>query len=121
MKKLLTTLFTGLLGSRSPPEVIPEVEIVARDGLVYHQSSTEPLTGTVEEFHENGQLMIRENFIDGKQTGLHEYFHKNGQLRWRGNYKDRRQDGLWEWFDEDGNLTETRTFRNGELVETTTP
>ena len=94
MKRLLTILCLVLLSSYSySQEVIPEVETVTKDGLVYHQSSTEPFTGIVEDFHENGQLEVRKNFTDGKQ------------------------DGLWEFFDEDGNLTKTLTYRNGELVE----
>ena len=62
-------------------------ETVTRDGLIYHQDTNKPVTGIVEEFHENGQLMGRGNFIDGKREGLFEYF------------------------DEDGNLTDTRTYR----------
>ena len=68
-------------------------ETVTRDGLIYHQDTNKPVTGIVEEFHENGQLMGRGNFIDGKREGLFEYF------------------------DEDGNLTKTETYRDGELVE----
>ena len=74
-------------------EVIPEVETVIRDGLVYYQDTNELVTGTVEFFHDNGQLEMRGNFIDGKQ------------------------EGPWEWFDEDGNLIGTLMYRNGELIE----
>ncbi|SVC25054.1 uncharacterized protein METZ01_LOCUS277908, partial [marine metagenome] len=45
MKPLLL-LSVFLLSSYSySQEVIPEIETVTRDGLVYHQSSTEPFTG----------------------------------------------------------------------------
>ena len=47
-----------------------------------------------------------------------ETFHENGQLEQRANFKDGKREGLWEEFDEDGNLTETRTYRNGVLIET---
>ena len=67
--------------------------VLIRDGITYHQDTNEPITGIVESFHENGQL------------------------QYRGNYTDGVQDGLVEFFDEDGNLTETRTYRNGELIE----
>ena len=60
---------------------------------------------------------MRVNYIDGELDGLKERFYENGQLEFSGNVKDGKEDGLWEWFDKDGNLTETRTYRNGELVE----
>ena len=78
MKKLLTTLFTGLLGSRSPPD------------------------GLYESFYDNGQLMWRRNYIDGKENGLLEVFHHNGQLLSRENYIDGKEDGLRETFHENG-------------------
>ena len=45
-------------------------------------------------------------------------FHENGQLEIIGNYIDGERDGFWERFDEDGNLTRTLTYRNGVMVET---
>ena len=71
-----------------------------------------------EEFHENGQLRLRGNIIDGKLEGLSELFHENGQLEYRSNFIDGEFDGLHEEFDEDGNLTRTQTWENGVLVET---
>jgi len=126
----------------SSQKVFTKDQTVTRGGLVYHQDTNELVTGIVEEFHENGQLRIRNNFKDGKRDGPWEWFHENGQLRvrgsyiegeldglyeWfynngqserRGTYRNGEPDGLWEWFDENGNLTETRTYRNGDLVET---
>ena len=94
MKKLLAILYLVLLSVHSYSQgVIPGVETVTRDGLVYHQLSTEPLTGTVVSFYDNGQLLSRGNWIDGVLEGLVEFF------------------------DEDGNLIETKTYRNGVLVE----
>ena len=143
MKRLLTILCLVLLSSYSySQEVIPEVETVTKDGLVYHQSSTEPFTGIVEWFHGNHRVGSRKNYIDGELDGLTELFHDNGQLWVRQNYIDGELNGLWEWFDRNGqlssrtnyiygvhdglreefsvngNLIRTMTFRNGELVET---
>ena len=118
MKRLLAILCLVLLSSYSySQEVIPEVETVTKDGLVYHQSSTEPFTGIVEWFHDNHRVGSRKNYIDGELDGLYEYFHENGQLNVRGNYVDGVPDGLFEDFDEDGNLTKTETWENGEVVE----
>ena len=90
MKRLLTILCLVLLVSCSQEPPL----LIIRDGITYDQNTNEPVTGIVETFHENGQLEFRGTVIDGKPV-----------------------DGLWELFDEDGNLTETMTFRNGELVE----
>ena len=59
--RLIGLILCGLLLSvhSYSQEVIPEVETVTRDGLIYHQSSTEPLTGIVVSFYENGQLTVR--------------------------------------------------------------
>ena len=86
---------------------------VTRDGLTYHQDTNKPVTGIVEEFHENGQLMGRGNFIDGKREGLKEVFYRNGQLQYRGNHIDGEIDGLSESFHENGQLRwRTRTQKN---------
>ena len=100
--RLITTLCLVLLVSCSqevPTEVTPQpLEVVTgpfliRDGIYYHQDTNELVTGTVEEFHDNGHLKERGNYIDGVP------------------------DGLFEDFDEDGNLTKTETWENGEVVE----
>ena len=119
MKRLLTILCLVLLSSYSySQEVIPEVETVTKDGLVYHQSSTEPFTGIVEWFHDNHRVGSRKNYIDGELNGLWEWFDRNGQLSSRTNYIYGVHDGLREEFSVNGNLIRTMTFRNGELVET---
>ena len=41
---------------------INESQTVERDGITYHQD--DPFTGTVEHFHDNGQLSSRGNYID---------------------------------------------------------
>ena len=90
--------------------------------------------GLWKYFYENGQLNMRGNYIDGKQNGPFETFYENGELWERGNYRDGvenglwehfhengqlslKRDGLWEIFDPNGNLIETKTYRNGEAVE----
>ena len=106
------------MSTPSSQKVFTKDQTVTRGGLVYHQDTNELVTGTVEKFHDNGQLQERGNFIDGELDGLYEWFYNNGQSERRGTYRNGEPDGLWEWFDENGNLTETRTYRNGGLVET---
>jgi len=142
MKKLLSILCVVLLSSYSySQEIIPEIETVTRDDVVYHQSSTKSFTGIVEWYHDNyrvgsrknyidgklngltelfydnGQIWVRQNYIDGELNGLSEWFDRNGQLSSRTNYVYGVQDGFREEFSVDGDLIRTMIFRNGELVE----
>jgi len=106
------------VSTRSSQKVFTKDQTVTRDGLIYHQDTNELVTGIVEEVRDNGQLRIRNNFKDGKEDGLVEWFNGDGQLYVRGNSRNGKRDGLFEFFDRNGNLTDTRTFRNGEWVET---
>ena len=97
---LLGLVLCGLVLSAcfQEPEVSQEPEVftgpfIVREGITYDQNTNEPVTGIIEEFHINGQLQVRENYIDGVENGLREYF------------------------DIDGNLTSTETYKNGELIE----
>ena len=144
MKKLLTILCLVLLVSCS--NEVETDKLVYRNGLYYEVNSTKPFTGSVVEYHDNGQLEMRGNYKDGKDDGLWESYYENGQLEMRGNYKDGepdglrefhydngqlesrgnvkdggfgfgQEDGLWEYFDEEGNLTETQEWKDGVLQE----
>ena len=86
------------MSTPSSQKVFTKDQTVTRGGLVYHQDTNELVTGIVEEFHENGQLMGRGNYIDGKREGLKEVFYRNGQLQYRGNHIDGEIDGFWEGF-----------------------
>ena len=67
-------------------------------------SSCSSPDGPAESFYENGQLLSRAHFKDGKLEGLREDFYENGQLKIRGNFKDGKEDGLGERFYENGQL-----------------
>ena len=43
--------------------------------------------GLVEKFYDNGQLLLRENYKNGKLNGLWEYFDESGKSRGNENYK----------------------------------
>ena len=90
--RLLTILCLVLLSVHSYSQEVVTGPFLIRGDIYYHQDTNEPVTGIIEELHENGQLWMRSNFIDDEP------------------------DGLWEDFDEEGNLIRTGTFRNGEEV-----
>ena len=52
-------------------------------------------TGKVFKLHENGQIAVKGQLIEGKFDGLKVEWHKNGQKESEGTYKDGKQDGLW--------------------------
>jgi antitoxin component YwqK of YwqJK toxin-antitoxin module len=111
MKKLLTILCLVLLVSCSN-EVDPD-KLVYRNGLYYEVNSTKPFTGSVVEYHDNGQLEHRENYKKGLRDGLFEEYHDNGQLKERGDNKNGRRDGLFESFYENSYLEEKGNYKNG--------
>ena len=96
--RLITILCLVLLSVHSYSQEVVTGPFLIRDGVTYDQNTNELFTGIVEEFHDNGQLSTRGNFIDGERDGLQERFHEDGQLRSRGNFIDGKPDGLGEMF-----------------------
>ena len=90
--RLLTTLCLVLLSVHSYSQEVVTGPFLIRDGIRSHQNTNEPVTGIVEEFYEDGQLLSRKNYKDGEQYGLIEGFHENGQLWSRGNSKDGKRE-----------------------------
>ena len=63
-------------------------------------------------------LYLTFNYKDGKlEDGLYEIYHDNGQLMFKGNYKDGKADGDWKCYYENGILNDTGTFINGVIQE----
>ena len=85
--------------------VLENGELLERDGLLYKPNSTEPLTAKVEQFDENGQLMIRYTAIDGKKEGLFQGWYDNGQLKQECTYVDGKLDGVKQNWYRDVSLT----------------
>jgi hypothetical protein len=75
--------------------------------------------GIWEWFYPNGNILCRIPCKEGKKDGIGEWFYPSGNIQWRIPYKEDKRDGIVEWFDEQGNITETRVWKDGELIETT--
>jgi hypothetical protein len=73
--------------------------------------------GLYESYHENGQLVGKGNYKDGKQNGLAESYLKNGLLLFKVNYKDGKWDGLFEEYHENGKLRYKSCWKNGEKTD----
>jgi len=61
-----------------------------------------PFNGILTETFENGQLMGKGSFKDGKRDGHYELYSENGQLKEKGTYKDGQFIGFFEEYNEDG-------------------
>jgi antitoxin component YwqK of YwqJK toxin-antitoxin module len=75
--------------------------------------------GIWEFFYSNGNIQCRIPYKEGKRDGIQEVFYENGNIYWRISYKEDKLDGIKEEFDEQGNITETRVWKDGELIEET--
>ena len=51
--------------------------------------------GYWEEFHEDGSLYSKVNYIDGIPDGLTETFYSSGQLKIRYHFKNGKIEGLY--------------------------
>ena len=56
MKPLLPFLVVLLLIPCANSQEVVTGPFVIRENIIYHEDTNEPVTGTVEEFYENGQL-----------------------------------------------------------------
>jgi hypothetical protein len=86
--KKLTLLIAMLIAIGGCSKEVPSDQLVERGGLKYEVNSQTPFTGTVVDYHENGQLFYKTNYKDGEFDGLHERYYKNGQLWNKENFKD---------------------------------
>jgi len=70
------------------------------------------------EYFDNGNVKFKgQKNSKEQEEGLWEWFYENGNIRVRTPYKNNEIDGIEEEFDEQGNITETRVWKDGELIE----
>jgi len=61
------------------------------------------LDGQYEAYFQNGGLLIKETYKDGKRDGPYEIFRENGESSSKGIYKDGEKCG--EWFELGNTVT----------------
>ena len=104
-------------------ELTPHIEY-HRNGNVYikgQKNSKGQEEGLWEWFRENGIIHFRIPYKEGKEDGIVEWFYPSGNIHWRTPCKEGKEDGIEERFDERGNIIRTFLWKDGELIETTTP
>ena len=143
MKKLLLLLFLIPLISCTEDGTgekgVPLLQ--ERNGIQYEVNSEVGFTGKYVEYFKNGQKLIEKDYKNGKLEGLvtewHENrqkkseikskngkvvdgllieWHENGQKRSEANWKNGDFDGVVTFWDKEGDVTETETYKDGELV-----
>ena len=71
-------------------------------------------TGVFKKWHENGQLMIKGMYKDGKRCGKWYTWYRTGSLRSEGEYKDGKKEGIWRAWVYTGELRSEGKYKNGE-------
>jgi antitoxin component YwqK of YwqJK toxin-antitoxin module len=84
-------------------------------GQIYKkfEEKDEEFNGFFEEYHENGVISARCNFIKNKREGLSETYFDNGNIKSRCHYIENEIDGLYESFYENGNIESIKNYKNG--------
>ena len=72
------------------------------------------------KYHPNGNVWVKgQRNSKGQREGIWEYFYEDGNFLLRIPYKEGKEDGTQNFYDEQGNITETRVWKDGELIEET--
>ncbi|MCW3103549.1 MAG: hypothetical protein JWO09_1989 [Bacteroidetes bacterium] len=69
--------------------------------------------GMWTEYHPNGQIKSKGEYLNGKRIGEWVFYHPNGKVEQKGKYdKKGKAQGTWKWYYESGNLLREENYRN---------
>jgi len=71
--------------------------------------------GSLTEWHLNGQVKSKTNYIDDTAEGLNELFYENGQLLQKRYFYGGKKHGQDYYYYENGNLQDDAHYKNGEF------
>jgi len=70
--------------------------------------------GYWEEYHSNGKLNAKGNYLNGKKYGMwEEYYHLNGELNCKGSYINGKEEGEWEFYNTSSQFEFNKQFIDG--------
>ena len=72
--------------------------------------------GKEVSLHANGQISMIRPKKDSLLSGNVERFYKNGQMMFKAPYQNGQKEGISEYYDYDGNLTSKKCFKDGSEV-----
>jgi antitoxin component YwqK of YwqJK toxin-antitoxin module len=71
------------------------------------------MQGMWREYHPNGELKSKGEYINSKRVGEWVFFHPNGKEEQKGKYdKKGKAQGPWRWYYESGNILREENYRN---------
>ena len=116
--KILTLtllLLATLTACDGKPQRLADLGVVEGADVTYLADSLEPLTAEVQLWHENGELAIEANYVNGKQEGLARMWWDNGRPWSERNYVNGETEGWHRVWHENGELEFERTYVNGKI------
>tara|TARA_B100001964_G_scaffold4235_1_gene4571 strand:- start:288 stop:947 length:660 start_codon:yes stop_codon:yes gene_type:complete len=69
-----------------------------------------------EYYHESSQVMIEENYENGKKEGIATGYHQNGNICFEESYKNGKLHGISKVFFENGKLKSEENYENGKKI-----
>jgi antitoxin component YwqK of YwqJK toxin-antitoxin module len=111
---LMFPLYSNAQGVLTPAlkDTLSIENVVDRNQISYQIDNDLPYTGTIVEFHENGQLKLRKSVIDGKAEGIWIEWYETGIVRYIGEWKGGIGHGTWMYFHDNGELSERSQVKN---------
>lgn len=65
------------------------------------------------EYHPNGQIKSKGEYLNGRRIGEWIFYYSNGKLEQKGKYDRKgKAQGPWKWYYESGNLWREENYRN---------
>ncbi|GAB4286940.1 MAG: hypothetical protein Kow0068_12620 [Marinilabiliales bacterium] len=87
------------------------------DGIAYVKGEKTPFTGFCFKNHENGQIGMGGNFVNGKREGEWVWWYKTGVKQRYTQYKDGKKDGKCIWYYKNGQKKSEITFVENQNVK----
>ena len=121
----ILTILVLIAGCSKEPINVDSLQ--TRGGLKYEINQTKPYSGPSFTVYDNGQILSKGNFKDGKWNGLWTYFFENGQKKGEGGFNNgdgsdegetgiprNGREGLWTFWYENGQKQQEGTFKDGK-------
>jgi antitoxin component YwqK of YwqJK toxin-antitoxin module len=111
-------LLALLLASLLYPQTKMDINnLIDRGGLLYAPNNDKPYSGSVFDFHENGQKKFNGRYRNGIKNGKWKWWNEDGVIDSTGSYKNGLMHGQWKFYFSNGNLEGKGQYRDGNGTE----
>ena len=97
-----------------PPREVSTDELIFRENIAYVRGETEPFTGTVINYFENGKKESEVPYVNGKKHGTRIMYYEDGSKRSESPHVDGIAHGTAIWCREDGSILGITPWVNGK-------